>query len=168
MAKIINVAVLKDHGAAGVTLALKNLSHGLVNNVLRSHATPATNACHTFIPAVVALPQIREKVVLNILDGLTAVYQGGPSAHPNGMWAYRSLFFATDPVALDTVGWQIIDAKRAAMGLPPVAMAGRWGTPPNPREGFDIRQPQHIPLAMALGLGLANAHEIQRQKVTMA
>jgi uncharacterized protein (DUF362 family) len=166
--KIINVAVLKDHGSAGVTLALKNLSHGLVNNVSRSHATNATNACNTFIPTVVAMPQIREKVVLNVLDGLTAVYQGGPYARLNFTWAYRSLFFATDPVAMDTVGWQIIDAKRAEMGLPPVASAGRRGNPPNPREGFDIRQPQHIPFAMALGLGIADTDEIQRRKVTMA
>ena len=31
--KLINLPVLKDHQSAGVTLALKNLSHGLVNNV---------------------------------------------------------------------------------------------------------------------------------------
>src|SRR5262249_6451032 len=33
--KLINVPVLKDHRSAGVTLALKNLSHGLNNNVAR-------------------------------------------------------------------------------------------------------------------------------------
>ena len=37
--KLINVPVLKDHQSAGITLALKNLSHGLVNNVSRSHGT---------------------------------------------------------------------------------------------------------------------------------
>src|SRR5438105_13429686 len=84
--KIINVPVLKDHGSAGVTLALKNLSHGLVNNVARSHATHATNACNIFIPAVVALPPIRRKVVLHVLDGLLAVYQGGPSANEKFTW----------------------------------------------------------------------------------
>src|SRR5207237_5011224 len=76
--KIINVPVLKDHGSAGVTLALKNLSHGLVNNVARSHATPTTNACNTFIPAVVALPHIRLKVVLHLLDVLNSVHQRLP------------------------------------------------------------------------------------------
>ena len=111
--------------SAGVTLALKNLSHGLVNNVSRSHSTHATNACNTFIPAIVALPQIRERVVLNVLDGLKAVYQGGPSANPKFTWPYGSLFFATDPVAMDEVGWEIIDAKRADVGLPPVAATGR-------------------------------------------
>ena len=35
--KFISIPVLKDHRSSGVTLALKNLSHGLVNNVARSH-----------------------------------------------------------------------------------------------------------------------------------
>src|SRR5207247_2596973 len=72
--KIVNVAVLKDHGSAGVTLALKNLSHGLVNNVARSHSNAATNACNTFIPAIVATPQIRRKAVLHALDGLKGAH----------------------------------------------------------------------------------------------
>src|ERR1043166_1059456 len=38
--KIINIPCLKDHRSAGVTLALKNMSHGMNNNVCRSH-TPS-------------------------------------------------------------------------------------------------------------------------------
>ena len=38
--KIVAIPVLKDHGSAGVTGALKNMSHGTVNNVSRSHSTP--------------------------------------------------------------------------------------------------------------------------------
>jgi uncharacterized protein (DUF362 family) len=165
--KIVNVPVLKDHGSAGVTLALKNLSHGLVNNVARSHSTPSTNACNIFIPAVVALPKIRQKVVLNVLDGLKAVYELGPGGVKQFTWAYRSLFFATDPVALDWIGWEIIDAKRKQVGLPPVAQTGILGNPANPKEGFDIRQPQHIPLAGALGLGVADRKRIDHRKVTL-
>ncbi len=37
--KLINLPALKDHQSAGVTLALKNLSHGLVNNVSRKPPT---------------------------------------------------------------------------------------------------------------------------------
>src|SRR6185436_19272681 len=81
--KFIAIPVLKDHRSAGVTLCLKNLSHGSVNNVARSHITHASlagsdarpevgslNQCGTFIPAMAALPPIREKAVLQILDGL--------------------------------------------------------------------------------------------------
>ena len=35
--KIITIPCLKDHRSAGVTLALKNMSHGMNNNVARSH-----------------------------------------------------------------------------------------------------------------------------------
>ena len=128
--KIISIPVLKDHRSAGVTLALKNMSHGLVNNVSRSHPgalpgseqafTTSLNHCHTFIPAMVSLPQTRQKCVLQILDGLVGNYEGGPGSWNDtfATWDYKSLFFATDPVALDHVGWGIIDAKRAQEGWP--------------------------------------------------
>ena len=59
---------LKDHKSAGVTLALKNLSHGLNNNVARSHLggiyrgvvtsgrVTGPNQCNTFIPTAVNQP----------------------------------------------------------------------------------------------------------------
>jgi uncharacterized protein (DUF362 family) len=134
--KFITIPVLKDHRSAGVTLALKNLSHGLNNNVARSHlgdkyrrsgARSDPNQCNTFIPTAAGQAPIRQKAVLHILDGLIGVYEGGPGAwNPTwGTWPRRSLFFATDPVALDHVGWDIIDAKRVEQGWPPVAQMGR-------------------------------------------
>jgi hypothetical protein len=153
--KIVLLPVLKDHGSAGVTGALKNMSHGLVNNVCRSHSTPDTNICNQFIPQVVAHPIIRKKCVLHLMDGIKGVYQGGPGAsRPEWTWENNALLFATDPVAMDHVLWQQIDAKRKEKGLPPVGASGRLGLDPLGKEGFDIRQPQHIRLAANLGLGL--------------
>ena len=57
--KIVAIPVLKDHGSAGVTGALKNMSHGSVNNVARSHSNTFTNVCNQFIPQVVTHPMIR-------------------------------------------------------------------------------------------------------------
>ncbi len=152
--KIVSIPVLKDHGSAGVTGALKNMSHGLVNNVARSHNGPETNVCNQFIPQVVSHPIIREKCVLQILDGINGVYQLGPfGRNPKFVWEYNALLFATDPVALDHVEWNIIDAKRKEEKLPPVAATGRAALNPLGTEGFDIRQPQHIVLAGNLGLG---------------
>src|SRR5438552_16508668 len=71
--KLVCVPVLKDHQSAGVTLSLKNLSHGLVNNVSRSHSSSSLNACKAFIAAVVALPVNRNKAVLQIPDGVKGV-----------------------------------------------------------------------------------------------
>jgi hypothetical protein len=153
--KIVLLPVLKDHGSAGVTGALKNMSHGLVNNVCRSHSTPDTNVCNQFIPQVVAHPIIRKKCVLHIMDGIKGVFQGGPAASkPEWTWENNALLFATDPVAMDHVLWQQIDAKRKEKGLPPVGASGKLGLDPLGKEGFDIRQPQHIRLAANLGLGL--------------
>lgn len=152
--KLVLLPVLKDHGSAGVTGALKNMSHGLVNNVARSHGSPETNACNQFIPQVVSHPILRKKCVLQILDGIRGVFQKGPfGKDPEFVWDYNALFFATDPVALDRVEWGIIDAKRKDKGLPAVAATGKTAFDPLGTEGFDVRQPQHIALAANLGLG---------------
>jgi len=174
--KIVLLPVLKDHGSAGVTGALKNMSHGLVNNVNRSHSTPDTNVCNQFIPQVVNHPIIRRKCVLHVMDGIKGVYQGGPGAsRPDWTWENNALFFATDPVAMDRVAWRYIDAKRTEKGLPPVSASGKSGLDPLKTEGFDIRQPQHIPLAAHLGLGISDFQspgdkrpEIQHRVVKLA
>jgi hypothetical protein len=59
------------------------------------------------------------------------------------------MYFGTDPVALDKIGWQIVDAKRKQEGLPPVAETG-----PGDRFNHYWGQPQHIELASKLSLGV--------------
>jgi hypothetical protein len=137
--KIITLPVLKDHRSAGVTLALKNLSHGMNNNVARSHLSgiahgfgPGTehvtgpNQCNTFIPQAVSQHALRQKATLHILDGLIGVYEGGPGCWNKtwATWRHKGLFFATDPVALDHVGWDLINAERARHGWAPVERMG--------------------------------------------
>jgi hypothetical protein len=136
---MITLPVLKDHRSAGVTLALKNMSHGMNNNVARSHLAGIAhgfgaegprvlgpNQCNTFIPQAVAQQRLREKATLHILDGLIGVYEGGPGSWNRtwGTWRHKGLFFATDPVALDHVCWDIIDRKRVEEGWPPVEKMG--------------------------------------------
>lgn len=133
--KIITIPCLKDHRSAGVTLALKNLSHGMNNNVARSHVSgiyrldgsvSGPNQCNTFIPTAVGQLPLRQKATLHIMDGLIAVYEGGPGSWNRtwATWRRQSLFFGTDPVAMDHVGWDIIDAKRAMEGWQPVGRMG--------------------------------------------
>jgi uncharacterized protein (DUF362 family) len=155
--KFITIPVLKDHRSAGVTLSLKNLSHGHNNNVARSHISgiahgypnspgsgkDGPNQCNVFIPTAVNQPIMRQKATLHILDGLIAVYEGGPGAWNKswGTWHANRLFFASDPVALDHVGWDIIDSKRVALGLPRVGEIGR-------RDFTPQRQAQMIASAL--------------------
>jgi hypothetical protein len=121
-------------------------------------------------------PVIRDKFVLQIMDGIRGVYQGGPFARGGGKytWEYNAMLLATDPVALDHVEWDIVDAKRKAQNLPPVAAAGKAALDPLQSEGFDVRQPQHIALAGALGLGLfeyksnkGRRHSIDHKQLTV-
>jgi hypothetical protein len=160
--KLINLPCLKDHQSAGVTLALKNLSHGLVNNVSRSHSSPSLNACNAFIPAAVSLPVIRHKVVLHILDGVKGVYHGGPFARPQFVWEHRTLYFATDPVALDHIGWDVIDAQRLAMGKKKLVE-----DTPDEFSTFVRRQPEHVEIAGALGLGVWDRTKIDLRQVRL-
>lgn len=94
-------------------------------------------------------------------------------------WPYRSLLFATDPVALDHVGWGIIDARRVREGWQPVARMGMQTheairqhgepSPGGPRgqgaEIFNCRQPEHIILAGTLGLGIFDARQIDHRRL---
>ena len=146
--KFINLPVLKHHQSAGVTIALKNMSHGLSNNVNRSHLTPTSNACGVFIPSVVSLPIIRQKAVLHICDAVKASWHGGPSARPQYVWEHKTMYFATDPVALDKTGWKAIDAQRAAKGMASIALSK-----PDKHSTYLNCQVEHIEIAGRLGLG---------------
>jgi len=161
--KLINLAVLKDHQAAGVTLALKNLSHGLANNAARSHISTTSIACNVYIPAVVSMPVIRNKAVLHILDGLRGLYHGGPSAREAFLWEHRTMYFATDPVALDRIGWRQIDRKRLAAGMLPVAEAQ-----PDRFSVYSARQADHVEAAGSAGLGVADASKIDFRRFRLA
>jgi hypothetical protein len=158
--KVINLPTLKDHQSAGVTLALKNLSHGLVNNVNRSHSSSTLNACGIFIPSVVSMPVIRNKAVLHILDGVKGLYHGGPGARPEFVWEHKTLYFATDPVALDHICWNAIDEKRVAMGMKKIAEDR-----PDKYSTFWNRQPEHIEIAGAMGLGEWNESKIDLRRI---
>jgi hypothetical protein len=160
--KFINCPVLKHHQSAGVTIALKNMSHGMVNNVNRSHLTPTANACGMFIPSVVALPVIRDKAVLHICDAVKASFHGGPGARPQFVWEHKTMYFATDPVALDKTGWKVIDAKRAEKGMASIALS----KPDNASHYLNC-QVEHIELASQLGLGVFDDQKIEVKKFTL-
>lgn len=117
---VINLPVLKDHGIVGVTMALKNM-FGAIHNPNKYHL----NAGDPYVADVFALPEIRRKVRLTICDAITAQYEGGPSYMPQWTWAFNGLLVAQDPVALDAVGWRIIEEKRAEKGMKSLKAAGR-------------------------------------------
>jgi uncharacterized protein (DUF362 family) len=169
--KIINLPCLKDHNASGVTGCLKNISYGSFNNVARSHKSPKTHTS-PFIGQLCNIEPLRSKTVLQIMDGLRGVYHGGPFA-PNQkfMWFPGFMYFGTDPVAMDRVELEVIEAKRKEVGVISVwerspqylSKGSEWRDNPNLTPFF--REPGHIDHAGSLGLGVADLAKIQHVKL---
>jgi uncharacterized protein (DUF362 family) len=131
---IVNVPILKDAGGAGVTIAMKN-HFGTISNPSECHA----NGCDPYIADVNAIPALKDKQRLIVCDATSACFEGGPGADPRYIWRPNAILVATDPVALDTIGTQMIDAKRQEQGLPTLEAARR--------------KPKHLASAAARNLG---------------
>src|SRR5262245_385111 len=165
--KIINVPNMKDHGAAGVTGCLKNIAYGSFSNMDRSHRFRKTHT-YSFVGKLAAVEPVRSRTVLQIMDGLRVVWHGGPFAlNPRFVFYPKQMMFGTDPVAIDRLMLDIIEAKRKAEGV-----VSLWDR--NVAEGKDrndpnvsvyIREPGHIDFASTLGLGVSDLTKIKVKEI---
>jgi len=110
--KIINVPILKNAGSS-ITLCLKNLAYGAITNTGRLHKNLWSETC----AEACAFPPLRDKVVLNIVDGIKGCFNGGPGPNPQFFTEYKTVLIGTDPVAVDRIGFEIITKKRIDEGL---------------------------------------------------
>ena len=145
LTKIINVPVFKNTGS-GISMATKNIGYGAVCNTNRLHKPLFFDVC----TEIHAFPVIRDKLVLNINDGLRGQYDGGPGPAAKFCYPYNRLFFATDPFALDMVCHNLIVEKRKSMSVP---------TNEHPRYTEYLRYGER------LGLGIADPKKIKHIKV---
>jgi hypothetical protein len=145
LTKIINLPVFKNTGN-GISMATKNLGYGAVCNTGRLHKAVFFDVC----VEVLAFPVIRDKLVLNITDGLRAQYDGGPMPNTQFTYLYNTMFFATDPFALDMVCHNLIVEKRRQMKV----------------KGFNQhpRYTEYLRYAERLGLGITNPAKIKHIK----
>jgi uncharacterized protein (DUF362 family) len=170
LTKIINVPTMKDHSAAGVTGALKNLAYGTFNNVARTHRAP-----HSFTSPMIGLmctvEPLRSKAVLHIMDGMRQVWHGGPLTQAQDFIDQTGLLLvATDPVAMDTIELEAIENKRRERGAPSL-----WQHDPksltsdsqvfyhDPSKNLFFRRPGHIAAAGKLGLGTSDMQHIEHR-----
>lgn len=105
--KIINIPILKNAGTS-ITLCLKNLAYGAISNTQRLHKQLWSETT----AEVPAFPPLRDKVVLNIVDGIRGCFNGGPGANPQFFSNYNTVLAGTDPVAVDRIGYDIVLKKR--------------------------------------------------------
>jgi uncharacterized protein (DUF362 family) len=116
---LINVPVLKSHGMCGVTAALKNM-YGAIDNPYSYHG----HGCSPYIADLNMLPAIRAKLRFTICDATAASFTSGARFDPQAAWNHNAIVVARDPVALDYTAWQIIERRRAEMGLETLAAEG--------------------------------------------
>ncbi|MCK4754498.1 MAG: DUF362 domain-containing protein, partial [Calditrichia bacterium] len=140
LTKIINLPVFKNTGN-GISMATKNIGYGTICNTNRLHKPLFFDVC----TEVLAHPVVRDKLVLNIIDGLRAQYDGGPMPAAQFTYLYNNLFFATDPFALDMICHRILVAKRKDM---------------NVTVNEHPRYTEYLRYAQRLNLGIADPNKI--------
>jgi hypothetical protein len=145
LTRIVNLAAYKNTGQA-ISMATKNLGYGSICNTGRLHAGLALRVN----TEVLAAPVLRDKLALNITDGLRGQYDGGPDKDAQFVYENHSLYFATDPFALDMMCHQELTAKRRAMGA---------SVNDNPRFT------EYLRYAETLGLGLVSPAKMTILKV---
>jgi uncharacterized protein (DUF362 family) len=146
----VNLPVLKDHSLSGVTCSLKNV-FGAIHNPNKYH----DNGCDPFIADLNQVPQIREQQKLVVCDALRVQFNGGPSYHPQWAENFGGIIVGTDPVAVDFVGYQIVDRIRGMHGLPTLKKAGR-----RPQHIFTAADEEHM-------LGKASPEEIELVEISI-
>jgi uncharacterized protein (DUF362 family) len=142
---VIGLPILKDHSGAGVTFAMKNM-YGVVQRPDQLHA----GGCNPSVADLNSIPAIREKVRFTIGDAMTSVYDGGPGFHPERLWQPNALIVGEDRVAIDHTAWQLLERKRAEVGMPTLEAAGRppryIATAADAEHKLGFNKPEHINL----------------------
>ncbi len=141
LTKIINLPVFKNTGN-GISMATKNLGYGVIANTGRLHKPLFFDVC----TEVLAFPAVRDKLVLNVTDGLRGQYDGGPDGNANFVYDHRTLYLATDPFALDLTCHNVLLAKRKEMGV---------------QVNEHPRFTEYLRYAERLGLGIADPARIE-------
>ena len=142
---VIGLPILKDHSGAGVTFAMKNM-YGVLSRPQDLHA----DGCNPGVADINAIPVVREKVRFTVGDAMTSVYDGGPGFHPERLWQPNALIIGEDRVAIDHTAWQMIERKRAEVGMPTLDAAGRppryIATAADASHKLGVNNPEHITL----------------------
>ena len=139
---IVNIPTPKQHGSAGVSVALKN-HYGSVNRPGALHG----NWCDPAIAELNAQPNVRDKTRLVVGAALSV----SPDDW-NRPARENALLASFDPVALDTVGRDILVRHRQARGGD---------------AGSLIEGARHLGTAQKLGLGATDVNLIDLREIML-
>ena len=143
---LINVPLIKEHRIAGVTIGMKNHFGSIVNpwDLHPDH-------CDPYLAHLNALPAIKDKTRLILVDGLRGLYNEGPYDSPAWRFFPKAIIAGTDVVAVDALGLRILEAKRKEAGLPPIGDRAR-----------------HVATAAEIGLGTNDFARIDLRDIDLA
>lgn len=145
-----NFALIKDHSICGYTGQLKNMTHGCSINPHDFHVHHASPQ----IAQMYAQDVIKSRVRLNIADGFKVMADGGPLwKRPEMVKPHEAVYASTDPVAMDTIGWEVVEKLRSELKLKTLTEAGR--------------EPAYIKAAADLGLGVSDRAKITLKEVAI-
>ncbi|MFO0663631.1 MAG: DUF362 domain-containing protein [Polyangiaceae bacterium] len=146
----INFALVKDHSICGYTGALKNMTHGCSINPHDFHAHHASPQ----IAMMYAQDVIKSRVRLCIADAYKVMAHGGPKwKYADYVKVHEAVYASTDPVAIDAIGWEVVEEHRKGFNLKTLTAEGR--------------PPAYIKAAADLGLGVAERSQITLKDVTV-
>ena len=144
--KIINLPVLSDSVRNGIAGCLYNVTIPNIDNWRRFGEPPDFGA--SSIPEIYNDPNIGQKVVLNLMDGLLAQYAGGPASQPAYSFPFATLYASKDPVAIDAIALKNLEAWRKKTKVPPIKRMGA-----------------QVQVAAEIGLGNADLSRIEIRDV---
>lgn len=145
---VIDMTMMKDHSICGFTGAMKNMTHGNIDNPHKHHA-------HQASPQIAMLyqhPILQSRVRLHLVDAFKIIFDKGPlDKDPRTRAPHGSIYASTDAVALDTVGLRVIEDERKERGRPSLEALGRT--------------PGYLARAADMGLGAHDWNEIRLKAV---
>ena len=122
--RFINIAALSDDPGCGVAGALHSAVIGNLDNWRRftTHGEGGASA----IADCYADVRLGGKCVLHILDALAFTYAGGPSGSPQNSAIHSTLYASRDPVALDSLGLELLEKWRRRASFGPIGAKAAW------------------------------------------
>lgn len=115
LTRIIQVHPMLNHYLGGVNGHIVGLATGGVDNSLRF--TLDASRYHQAIPEISAMPELYDKLALNVVDALICQYQGEERGFLQYSSMMKELRMSEDPVALDVLSVLEINRQRKRAGL---------------------------------------------------
>ncbi|HEV2995016.1 MAG TPA: DUF362 domain-containing protein [Chthoniobacterales bacterium] len=122
--KIINVPVMSNSTTNGIAGCLYNVTIPNIDNWRRFAQGFGFGAGS--VAEIYSNPLIAKKVVFHLMDGLVALYGGGPESQPNYAVHHATLYASKDPVAVDALALKRLDQWRARANFEPIGNLGAY------------------------------------------